>query len=134
MSSSLLRTKALTLVLKETEDEKHGLRRALKAWDLVALGIGCIIGVGIFVLPGGRGRQARRARHHPLVRHRGARVRLRGALLRGAGRDDPGRGQRLHLRLRHARRDPGLDHRLGPDPGVHGRRVPGRDRAGRPTS
>jgi APA family basic amino acid/polyamine antiporter len=52
MSSSLLRTKALTLVLKETEDERHGLRRALKAWDLVAIGIGCIIGVGIFVLPG----------------------------------------------------------------------------------
>ena len=52
MSSSLLRTKPLTLVLKETEDEKHGLRRALKAWDLVAIGIGCIIGVGIFVLPG----------------------------------------------------------------------------------
>jgi APA family basic amino acid/polyamine antiporter len=52
MSPSLLRTKPLTLVLKETEDEKHGLRRALKAWDLVAIGIGCIIGVGIFVLPG----------------------------------------------------------------------------------
>jgi APA family basic amino acid/polyamine antiporter len=52
MSSSLLRTKPLTLVLKETEDGEHGLRRALKAWDLVAIGIGCIIGVGIFVLPG----------------------------------------------------------------------------------
>src|SRR3972149_1810863 len=52
MSSSLLRTKPLTLVLKETEDEKHGLRRVLKVWDLIAIGIGCIIGVGIFVLPG----------------------------------------------------------------------------------
>jgi APA family basic amino acid/polyamine antiporter len=28
------------------------LRRALGPWDLVALGIGCILGVGIFVLPG----------------------------------------------------------------------------------
>jgi APA family basic amino acid/polyamine antiporter len=52
MSSSLLRTKPLTLVLEEASDEAHGLKRALKAWDLVAIGIGCIVGVGIFVLPG----------------------------------------------------------------------------------
>jgi basic amino acid/polyamine antiporter, APA family len=52
MRSSLLRTKPLTLVLQETSDEKHGLKRALGVWDLVAIGIGCIIGVGIFVLPG----------------------------------------------------------------------------------
>jgi len=52
MRSSLLRTKPLTLVLQETSDEKHGLKRALGPWDLVAIGIGCIIGVGIFVLPG----------------------------------------------------------------------------------
>ncbi len=52
MGLSLLRTKPLTLVLAETDNEKHGLKRALGAWDLVAIGIGCIIGVGIFVLPG----------------------------------------------------------------------------------
>ena len=52
MRSSLLRTKPLTLVLQETSDEKHRLRRVLGPWDLVAIGIGCIIGVGIFVLPG----------------------------------------------------------------------------------
>ena len=52
MSSSLLRTKPLAALLGETTTEKHQLRRALGPWDLVALGIGCIIGVGIFVLPG----------------------------------------------------------------------------------
>ena len=52
MSSSLLRTKPLTLVREETSDERHGLKRALGPWDLVAIGIGCIIGVGIFVRPG----------------------------------------------------------------------------------
>jgi len=52
MPSPLLRTKPLTALLAETREEGHRLRRALGPWDLVALGIGCIIGVGIFVLPG----------------------------------------------------------------------------------
>ena len=52
MGFSLLRTKPLTLVLAETGDSGQGLKRALGPWDLVAIGIGCIIGVGIFVLPG----------------------------------------------------------------------------------
>ena len=52
MRSSLLRTKPLSLLLEETNEEGHRLRKALGRWDLVAIGIGCIIGVGIFVLPG----------------------------------------------------------------------------------
>ncbi len=52
MAFKLLRTKPLSLLLADTESAEHKLRRALTAWDLVALGIGCIIGVGIFVLPG----------------------------------------------------------------------------------
>jgi APA family basic amino acid/polyamine antiporter len=52
MRSSLLRTKPLSLVREETSDEAHGLKRILGPWDLMAIGIGCIIGVGIFVLPG----------------------------------------------------------------------------------
>src|SRR5512135_17809 len=51
MGLSLLRTKPLATLLQDTTGEKH-LRRALGPWDLTALGIGCIIGVGIFVLPG----------------------------------------------------------------------------------
>lgn len=49
---SLLRTKPLAAILRDPDSEQGGLRRALGAWDLVAIGIGCIIGVGIFVLPG----------------------------------------------------------------------------------
>ena len=52
MLRRLLKTKSLQAMLSETEEGEHHLKRALTAWDLTALGIGCIIGVGIFVLPG----------------------------------------------------------------------------------
>jgi APA family basic amino acid/polyamine antiporter len=52
MSRSLLRTKPLSEVMAETAEEDRRLRKRLGPWDLTALGIGCIIGVGIFVLPG----------------------------------------------------------------------------------
>jgi len=52
MQNRLLRTKPLGRIISDTEQEGHRLRRALNAWDLTAIGIGCIIGVGIFVLPG----------------------------------------------------------------------------------
>jgi APA family basic amino acid/polyamine antiporter len=52
MKSWLLRTKPMTRIMADTQVEGHKLRRALTAWDLTAIGIGCIIGVGIFVLPG----------------------------------------------------------------------------------
>src|SRR5258708_19260996 len=42
----LLRTKAID------PNADTGLRRVLTAWDLTLLGIGCIIGTGIFVLTG----------------------------------------------------------------------------------
>jgi APA family basic amino acid/polyamine antiporter len=38
--------------LPTTSDTGHGLRRHLSAWDLAGIGIGCMVGVGIFVLPG----------------------------------------------------------------------------------
>ena len=49
---TLLRTKPLEKLLSDTQEEGHRLKKALTAWDLTAIGIGCIIGVGIFVLPG----------------------------------------------------------------------------------
>jgi APA family basic amino acid/polyamine antiporter len=52
MKSGLLRTKPMNRIMGDTEVEGPRLRRALTAWDLTAIGIGCIIGVGIFVLPG----------------------------------------------------------------------------------
>jgi APA family basic amino acid/polyamine antiporter len=52
MSHSIFRTKPLTLLMADASEASHSLRKTLGAWDLVAIGIGCIIGVGIFVLPG----------------------------------------------------------------------------------
>jgi APA family basic amino acid/polyamine antiporter len=52
MANRLLRTKSLHRLLAETEAGEHKLRRVLTAWDLIALGLGGIIGVGIFILPG----------------------------------------------------------------------------------
>src|SRR6266436_1947685 len=46
-------TKPLSTILAETHDtSEHSLRRALSATNLIALGIGSIIGTGIFVLTG----------------------------------------------------------------------------------
>ena len=69
--------------------------------------------------PGGA--RLRRSGPDAVVRHRRPRLRLRRAVLRRIRLDDSGGRQRLHVRLRHAGRAAGLDHRLGPDPRVrHG--------------
>ena len=60
----------------------------------------------------------RRAGHCAVVSAGGHCLRAGGTVLRGTGLHDSHRGQRLHLFLRHARRNRGLDHRLGPDPGI----------------
>jgi len=52
MKPAFLRTKPLQLILQDPDRADRRLKRALGAWDLVAIGIGCSIGVGIFVLPG----------------------------------------------------------------------------------
>src|SRR5580693_6921850 len=46
------RIKPLSRILAEGSDEKHGLKRSLGGWALAAMGVGCIIGTGIFVLTG----------------------------------------------------------------------------------
>jgi basic amino acid/polyamine antiporter, APA family len=46
------RIKPLDRILAEGADEKHGLKRSLGPWSLTAMGIGAIIGTGIFVLTG----------------------------------------------------------------------------------
>ena len=48
----LQRVKPLQRILAEGADDKHGLRRSLGPWALTAMGIGAIIGTGIFVLTG----------------------------------------------------------------------------------
>src|SRR5437764_835596 len=51
--TDLFKVKPLTLVIEEAKEEgEHTLRRALGPLNLVALGIGAIIGAGIFVLTG----------------------------------------------------------------------------------
>ncbi len=52
MGNRLLATKPLDVLLKESVDTGHGLKRALSAIDLTMLGVGAIIGAGIFVLTG----------------------------------------------------------------------------------
>ncbi len=52
MASRLLSTKPIDEILESAKGEKGGLRRALGPIHLVTLGIGAIIGAGIFVLTG----------------------------------------------------------------------------------
>ena len=48
---SLFRTKSIA-ALVATAEHDHGLQRVLGPMNLIALGIGAIIGTGIFVLTG----------------------------------------------------------------------------------
>ncbi len=51
MDSNLLKTKSIEQLVDDVEKGKH-LKRTLTAFDLTLLGIGAIIGTGIFVLTG----------------------------------------------------------------------------------
>jgi APA family basic amino acid/polyamine antiporter len=51
--ANLLKCKPLDILLKEaTQEDEHSLKRALGPLNLITLGIGAIIGAGIFVLTG----------------------------------------------------------------------------------
>jgi APA family basic amino acid/polyamine antiporter len=47
--SNLWKRKSLDSLLTEPSDEGHALKKTLGAWNLIALGIGAIIGAGLFV-------------------------------------------------------------------------------------
>jgi APA family basic amino acid/polyamine antiporter len=49
---NLFRKKDIAAILSETESDNGGLKRSLTATNLVALGIGAIVGTGIFVITG----------------------------------------------------------------------------------
>jgi APA family basic amino acid/polyamine antiporter len=51
-TNSWLRTKPVADLLAETQHTVGRLKRCLSLWDLTALGIGAIIGAGVFVLTG----------------------------------------------------------------------------------
>lgn len=52
MSNPFFRTKPINQILADAEQPEHRLKKTLTVWDLTALGIGAIIGTGIFVLVG----------------------------------------------------------------------------------
>jgi len=52
MDSNLFKTKSIEQLVGDVEHGGKSLRRSLSAWDLTLLGIGAIIGTGIFVLTG----------------------------------------------------------------------------------
>jgi APA family basic amino acid/polyamine antiporter len=49
---SLLRTKSIDKLIAESEEPSHRLAKTLGPWSLTALGIGAVIGSGIFILTG----------------------------------------------------------------------------------
>src|SRR6478735_4841676 len=52
MANKLFATKSIAKLIAESESGEHGLKRTLSATNLTMLGIGAIIGAGIFVLTG----------------------------------------------------------------------------------
>jgi APA family basic amino acid/polyamine antiporter len=50
--SQLFRTKSIDALIASSEDPKHRLQKTLGPWSLTALGIGAVIGTGIFVVTG----------------------------------------------------------------------------------
>ena len=47
--SNLFKTKSVDKLLSESSESKNGLKRTLRRWNLISLGIGAIIGAGLFV-------------------------------------------------------------------------------------
>src|SRR3954469_4676882 len=52
MASKVFKTKSPELLIRESEAPERQLKRTLKAFDVTCLGIGAIIGAGIFALAG----------------------------------------------------------------------------------
>lgn len=52
IKQQLLRKKSISQLLGQTESKQGGLKKSLSAFDLTMLGIGAIVGTGIFVLTG----------------------------------------------------------------------------------
>ncbi|HSW48695.1 MAG TPA: hypothetical protein VLH09_00905, partial [Bryobacteraceae bacterium] len=50
--SRLLRTKSIEALIAAAEDPARRLRKTLGPWSLTGLGIGAVIGGGIFILSG----------------------------------------------------------------------------------
>ena len=144
--SQLFKTKSIDRLIEQSEDPQHRLKRLLGPWSLIGLGVGAVIGTGIFVLTGtaAAGESVTvpsivKAPLLDLILHGSDAVSTFGrpgagpgialsflltALVCGfaalcyaeLGVDDPGRRQRLYLCLRHDGRTHCLDYRMGFDP------------------
>ena len=75
----VFRRKSVEQCLQDADDPERHLRRALGPVQLTAIGIGVIIGTGIFVLTGEAAGTRCGAGDHALVRHRGDRLLPGGA-------------------------------------------------------
>ena len=120
--ANLLATKPLNLLMEEArETGEHSLKRTLGSLPAHCAGRGRDHRRRNFC-HGGTGRAICRPRTHAVVRSVGLGMRVCRSLLRRVRRHDSAGRQRLHLRLCHAGRVAGVDHRLGPDPRIrHGR-------------
>ena len=128
MDSNLLKTKSIEQLVGDVEHGAKALKRTLDRAGSDAARHRRDHRDGHLRPHRNCGSEPGRTGHRALLRHRGPRVRIRRALLRRVRGDDSDLRQRLHLRLRHARRDLRVDDRLGPDPRIR-RRVD--DRRGR---
>src|SRR4030065_1078830 len=52
MKSVLFATKSLEMLSQEASSQASGLKRVLGPWHLIFLGVGAIVGAGIFVITG----------------------------------------------------------------------------------
>ena len=115
----LLRTKPMSMLQREaSETGEHTLKRSLGAMNLITLGIGAIIGAGIFVLTGTAAATAAGPAVCAQFCAGGHYLRVCWALLRRVCLNHSHRGIRIHLWIRDARRTCGLDYWLGPWAGV----------------
>ena len=119
MSSNLLKCKPLDMLTQEAaETGEHSLKRALGPVNLITLGIGAIIGAGIFVLTGSAAAQYAGPAIVLSFVLAGAGLRLRRSLLLRVRLTDSHCRLRLYLWLCDPGGDFRLDHRLGSDPGI----------------
>ena len=98
---SLFRRKDVSALQAELAADQS-LKRVLGPVNLVLLGIGAVIGAGIFVLTGQAAANYAGPGDRDLLHPGRHRLRLRRPLLRRVRGHDPHRGIGLHLRLCHA--------------------------------
>ena len=67
MKSRLFAIKSLEQLTQEASSESSGLKRVLGPWHLIFLGVGAIVGAGIFVITGHAAAQVRRPGRHPVL-------------------------------------------------------------------